>query len=709
MKKIILLLHFAVSAFMLSAQEPDWQWARYATGTGTQETMYASTDPSGNAYLTGNFQASVTFGSTTATQPGLGLFLAKFDAAGNLKWLRTAGGIGSNAVFLVTTDKNANTYITGRFANQITFGAFTLTSTLTNIYHIFIAKYDSSGNVLWARSAGETGNGYDMTWAVNVDAASNVYISGNVQSDTISLDTDTLYSEGGSFCLIKYDSSGTELWSRNAYCPYFALSQHLTTDSQGNVYVTGFFSGDSVVFGSTTLYNSGPPAMHDIFFVSYDSSGNFRWAKAYGGNGTDDGYGLAVDGDDHIYLTGTFNSASVTFDSNTILNPTGQYNYFLAKYNSSGAMLWMQSDSGKSAGYSIAIDAFNNLYWSGRFYSPTVTIDTMTLQRPAVYYDPIFLVKLDSAGHIFWGKVLGSGGDDANGISLGNNGDIYFSGDFYGMSAFVVGNDTLYLSGTENAFIAKLGFTNIVAAFTSSGHTLCPGTCTDFINNSANALSYQWLFPGSNTPQSSDINPANICYNTPGQYDVTLIATGNTGTDTLTLVNYITVLPYPASQGIVQIGDTLFANPGAQSYRWYLNGNIINGATNYFHVALQSGNYNLIATDVNGCEVEAAIFNVIANINLSVTEQHQLSIFPNPVTDFIKINFPDSINWNHEIQIMNLYNQVGQRVLNLRLKNSARQLSDHQMSIDVRSLPSGVYRLEMKSDDIIFRSKFIKL
>src|SRR6185369_199045 len=101
------------------------------------------------------------------------------------------------------------------------------------------------------------------------------------------------------------------------------------------------------------------------------------------------------------------------------------------------------------------------------------------------------------------------------------------------------------------------------------------------------------------------VNPTQICYNTPGTYPVSLIAWNSADTDTITLNNYITVYPYPAPQGISQSGDTLIANAGAVSYQWYHNGLPVAGATNYFYIATEGGDYNIVATDANGCEVEA--------------------------------------------------------------------------------------------------------
>jgi hypothetical protein len=704
LKNIFVLLCIVVTSELVKSQEPDWQWARYATGAGTQETFQSATDPSGNVYLAGNFQNDITFGSTTVTQTGLGMFVAKFTSAGNLIWLRSSGGIGSNGVYLCASDIDGNVYITGRYANSITFGPYTLTNLQPTVYHIFITKYDSSGNVCWARSAGESGNDPDMAWAVHIDKSSNVYIAGNVQTDTIPLDSDTLFSKGGSACLIKYDSSGTELWSRNAPCNYFAMPQYIASDSNANLYVAGYWNGDSLNFPGTTLFNNGPPAMHEIFICSYDSSGNFRWAKSYGGAEMDNGYGVACDNANNVYFTGNFKSSPITFDSYTIPNTSGQYNYFIAKYDPSGNMIWLKNDSGQSGGYCIISDVQNNLYWSGNFYSVDVLIDTITLQRPAVYSDPVFIAKLDTSGKVFWAKELASGGDDNNGLSLGNNGDIFFSGDFYDVSPFIIGEDSLILSGLENAFIAKLGYNTVTALFNTPDNSICPGTCTNFNNTSVNATSYLWYFPGSSSLSSTDINPANICYTTPGQYNVTLIAAGPNGIDTLILPNYITVLPLPPPQGILQNGDTLFSNQGAVTYQWYLNNTSIPGGTNYFYVAQQSGNYSVIAIDANGCEVEAVLNNVVAGIEMAKSNW-QLSTYPNPVTEKLYVKcYKPALPRGAVVGLFGSAVEI--TVYNLLGEKQFLPFNSGQQTLDCRQLRGGLYFLEINSGEKIFRTTF---
>ncbi len=242
------------------------------------------------------------------------------------------------------------------------------------------------------------------------------------------------------------------------------------------------------------------------------------------------------------------------------------------------------------------------------------------------------------------------------------------------------------------------GCTGVPVALFSAPHHICPGTCTDFTNLSVNATSYHWTFTSASPSVSTDANPVSICYNVPGTYDVQLIASSTTGSDTLLLHNYITVFPYPPPQGIAQNGDTLFANTGAVSYQWYHGGNIIAGATNFFYIASESGDFNVVATDANGCEVEAAIFDVVASVQSAVNSQELATIYPNPVLDKLEITNP-FFKDKKEIDI-SIYNMLGENIF------SAADCG--LRTVDCRLLPFGTYYLEVRSDEKVLRTKFVK-
>ena len=264
----------------------------------------------------------------------------------------------------------------------------------------------------------------------------------------------------------------------------------------------------------------------------------------------------------------------------------------------------------------------------------------------------------------------------------------------YSCTEAVIDQVRLYTIAELSPSIPPCAGSTISALFTAPNH-ICPGTCTDFTNLSVNATNYVWSFPGAVPSTSTDVNPTSICYNTPGTYAVSLIASNSISSDTLTLNNYITVYPYPPPQGILQSGDTLFSNPGAVSYQWYFEGGLIPGATDYYYVASQSGDYNVIATDANNCEVEAAIFDVIAAIGEN--EKGILQIHPNPAHDKLTVNYPTGKN----IEII-IYDIPG------GIKSKSFYKNPSEIILDIQGLNNGIYWLEISAEGEKIRRKFIK-
>jgi PKD repeat protein len=264
-------------------------------------------------------------------------------------------------------------------------------------------------------------------------------------------------------------------------------------------------------------------------------------------------------------------------------------------------------------------------------------------------------------------------------------------------------NAVMLPSGTTNGGLPNLRggifFQSAPIAIFSAPNHICPGTCTNFNNLSVNGTSFTWSFPGGNPSVSTDYNPNNICYNTPGNYPVTLIATNSNGSDTITLNNYITVYSYPSPQGIMQTGDSLIANTGATSYQWYQDGILITGATDYFYVAPTGGNFNVVATDNNGCEVEAVIFDVIAGLTPALSKGEGVVLFPNPVSEKLEIR---NLTAGSNVTVV-VYNNLGAVVFDMSKKNVAESLA-----IDVRQVTAGLYYLELSDGSNISRLKFLK-
>jgi PKD repeat protein len=172
----------------------------------------------------------------------------------------------------------------------------------------------------------------------------------------------------------------------------------------------------------------------------------------------------------------------------------------------------------------------------------------------------------------------------------------------------------------------------LLAAFQSSDSSICAGDCIDFTSLSFDASSWQWSFPGASLAVSTLENPQSICYDSPGIFDVILIVSNSSGSDTLTLNDFITVNT-PTTPAVSQSNDTIFSTQGYDSYQWYYDNSPIPGATDYYYVITQGGDYTVVVIDSNGCSASQVIKTIPTGF--SQLSQSTFRAFPNPATTSI--------------------------------------------------------------------------
>ena len=180
-------------------------------------------------------------------------------------------------------------------------------------------------SLLWTRQAGTPS--YDAASGVAVDGAGDAYITGKTLGNLAGP------SAGASdVILVKYDASGTLLWTRQTGTTSDEIGLAVAVDGGGNAFITGWTSGSL----------GGPNAGGaDCFLLKYDASGNPLWSRQIGTPGNDQGIGVAVDGAGHVYITG--NTAG------SLGGPSaGDLDAFLCKYDASGNLLWTRQ-AGTSA------------------------------------------------------------------------------------------------------------------------------------------------------------------------------------------------------------------------------------------------------------------------------------------------------------------------------------------------------------------------
>lgn len=467
MKTKLLVLSILICG-ITNAQSPNWQWAKSIGGSDWDEAHSLTVDATGNTYIAGYFQStSLIFGSTTLTNVGGGdIFFAKYDALGNVLWAKSAGGTGSDWANSIVVDAIGNTYIAGGFDSPtLSFGATTLTNSGSG--DLFLAKYDPMGNVLWAKSA--AGANADGVNSIAVDAAGNTYIIGGFWSPNLNFGSTTLInanSGAGSIdmFLAKYDGSGNILWAKSAGGTSNDEAKYLTIDTFGNTYMTGYYSSNTISFGSNTLTSMGN---NETFLVKYDASGNVLWAQSAGGTSSDITTSLDIDTYGNTYVAGMFSSQNITFGTFNLINgnSNGSADIFLAKYDASGNVLWAKSAGGtnRDMATSLTVDALGNTYITGIFQSTAISFGSTTLVNMdnTSNTSDIFLSKYDAFGNVLWAKSAGGmDWDEVFSLDVDASGNNYIGGRFRS-STLSFGSTTLTnidnTGNTGDIFLAKLG------------------------------------------------------------------------------------------------------------------------------------------------------------------------------------------------------------------------------------------------------------
>ncbi|MDA0350437.1 MAG: SBBP repeat-containing protein [Verrucomicrobia bacterium] len=465
---------FLIIGNVVYSQNGTIAWAKRAGSQSIDEGNGIVVDADGNAYVTGYFKLTATFGQGEANETVLtalnqDIFVAKYAANGDLAWVKQAkGSAWGNAIGL---DGSGNIYLFGHYGSQTTFNTgqpeeIVLPSTGQNV---FLAKFDPDGKCLWARQDGGTNNEYGNGLAV--DAAGNCYVTGRNGSNPATFGAgepnETVLpglggNNGEDIFIAKYDTNGLLQWAKNAGGPNGNNGAGIGVDASGNCYVTGRFSGPTT-FGpgeaGETILEGGDEA----FVAKYGPNGNLVWVRSGQGQAArDEGTAIAVDSDGNSYTTGTYRTLP-PFGGQ--LNPTqlslaALDDIFVAKHDTNGNLQWVKMAVGPGSQFSLGIasDENGNSYITG--YGGGITFGSeedgaVSLGGGA---QDIFVAKFDDNGLTQWAKIAGGSSDDrGHGIAF-MSGSAYVIGRF-GQTAtfgFEETNQTAITSrGNFDVFVAK--------------------------------------------------------------------------------------------------------------------------------------------------------------------------------------------------------------------------------------------------------------
>lgn len=471
MKKLLLI---SMSAFFfMSTQAQTFQWAKNMGGANAEVGYSIITDASGNSYITGSFQGTADFdpSSSTANLVSTGandIFIAKYDVNGNYLWAHNIGGTGSDLGYSISTDMSENIYITGSFQGTADFDPSPLsTANLTSNGNgdIFIAKYDVNGNYVWAKRVGGTADDY-ASGIINYSLGT-IVLTGVFQG-TVNFGADTsiynLTSNGSSDIFIaSYDSDGSLKWAKNVGGGSADNSTSIARDVSGNIFITGYFSGNADFNPGIDVAALSSHGSQDIFIAKYNSIGNYIWAIDMGGNSSDMANSIATDASGNVIITGSFNGTA-DFDPSTNtenLVSNGNQDIFIAKYDDNGNYVWAFNlgSNGLDKGNAIATDLSESIYVTGSFKG-TVNFDPAASSTlTAIGNSDAFVAKYDASGNFKWvDQLAGAAADEGFSINTNVNGKVYTTGSFSGIANFdsnISSSANLTSNGNTDIYVAS--------------------------------------------------------------------------------------------------------------------------------------------------------------------------------------------------------------------------------------------------------------
>jgi|GEM_PF-711679 len=226
-------------------------WAKNAGSPNSDIGRSIASDKQNNYYITGEFSGIATFDKTTIQ--GNGIFIAKYGSDGNLIWVKGATGTSTFESSSIAIDNSNNPIITGYFSGIASFGLENLHS--AGDKDIFIAKYDASGNVLWAKRAG--GTAYDVAHDISTDYFSNPIITGAFRGNSnFGSHTLNSLDGSPDIFIAKYNTLGDVLWVKQAGGKGYDAALSIVSDKNGTNTITGFFEG-AATFDKINLTSAG--------------------------------------------------------------------------------------------------------------------------------------------------------------------------------------------------------------------------------------------------------------------------------------------------------------------------------------------------------------------------------------------------------------------------------------------------------------------
>ena len=394
-------------------EEGNHIWStEHGSSVSSIENVSQKTDAAGNLYVT------YTLGTSIA--------LAKFNAIGRLIWQKTAGGADKNYPSKLALDKTGNCYLTGRIQQKVLFSTIEVNNPNSGLSDVFVAKYNSLGDVEWVLNAGNAG--IDAGYGIALDKLNNCYITGTYAS-SITFGKTRLTTGLNSSFIAKINQGFKD------------TAQIYTLPLDKLTYIAG--TRIDVGFKTSGVFPSG-----SVYTVELsDPSGGFFYPTPIG---TAAKSPISAVIPPLSVLSANYRVRVVCNSENIIGNDNGSD----IAINNSGLQItpnWSWSKNIVSKNLLTATDQNNNLFVVGD-YSNNFQLGNFQLTGLGTY-----LAKYDSNGVVLWLKQITNGEAKLTQIITDSDGRILISGSF--KSSISINNKNYLPIGSTDVFLSKFDVT----------------------------------------------------------------------------------------------------------------------------------------------------------------------------------------------------------------------------------------------------------
>lgn len=549
-----------------------------------------------------------------------------FGQTARIEWIHAFGGESSDASYATTVDLSGNVYTAGRFGDGVDFDPGSKTTTLAtkDNFDIFIHKLNKDGEFVWIKS-----------------------LSGAEQG----------------------------------------APRSITTDQEGNIYVTGVFDHMVDFDPGQGVYEVQSKGSGDVFVLKLSTDGDFIWVKTFGGKGHDRSSSISLGIDGGIYLTGQFQD-TVNFDPSTSTHSIAskgdnvKSNIFMLKLNTNGDFKWVRTVGASTDIVTNAscLDANNNLCLTGDF---TGIADFNTglevFELNAGTGPDIFILKLSSKGEFVWARSFETTGPlyiTANSIVCDVDANICLTGIFSGQIDFDPNTELIEFEITSksskgDAFVAKISTTGApLWVKTMSGESLVHGL-TIAVDNSSNIYT-AGIFVGA-----TDFDPSDMVHQlSPGMHDGYLQKLDADG-------NFLWVEPLVGSGIVTPTSMYLTKDNTIHITGSFYQGLAVNIGDVLFNFE-SKGYYDFFCLKLSEPLLGLSDENV----------EERLSIFPNPSKGQVRITLEGSKSTNTmaRVEIITIKGQV-----------TAKSVLHKNGSIEFNNLQKGYYLIRVSNDQGLLR------